>query len=135
MNADDNNNSKKIRVLLVEDDNIIQIVHSSYLEKLGCEVDIAGHGKEALDLMGNHYDIVFMDMGLPDIDGTILVKEFRKKTKHLKHIPIIAITGYSSESSRQDYLDAGTDDIAIKPVFLEQLEVLLGKYCSAWKNL
>lgn len=123
-----NNDKRKLKVLLVEDDNIIQIVHSSYLEKLGCDVDIVGLGKEALVKINNQYDIIFMDMGLPDIDGTILVKEFRKKTG--KHVPIIAITGYSSETSREDYLAAGTDDIAIKPVFLEQLESLLGKYCG-----
>jgi hypothetical protein len=120
---------KRYKALLIEDDNIIQIVHSSYLQKLGCEVDIARHGKEALDLIHNPYDIIFVDMGLPDIDGTILVKEFRKRAFN-QHIPIIAITGYKSESSRQDFLAAGTDDIAIKPVFLEQLEVLLEKYCS-----
>lgn len=91
-------------------------------------MDIARHGKEALDLMHNPYDIIFVDMGLPDIDGTILVKEFRKRAFN-QNIPIIAITGYKSESSRQDFLAAGTDDIAIKPVFLEQLGVLLEKYC------
>lgn len=125
-----NNNIKKIKVLLVEDDAIVQIVHNNYLQELNCLVDIASNGKEALEKLNGVYDLVFLDMGLPDIHGMDVIKEFRKRTLGKKQTPIISLTGYSAESSKQDFIKAGVEEVMIKPVFLEQLEKIIQKYCG-----
>lgn len=118
----------KLKVLLIEDDATVRIVHSSFLEKLGYEVDIACHGKEALERIDKHYDLILVDMGLPDILGIDVVKEFRQKSKRGSQLPIIALTGYSTETSKQDFLASGVDRVIIKPVFLEELGEILLQY-------
>ena len=81
MTAFNNNDSTyKLKVLLVEDDEIVQIVHNNYLQALNCFVDIANNGQEALEKLNGTYDLVFLDMGLPDIHGMDVIKEFRKRT-------------------------------------------------------
>lgn len=120
----------KLKVLLIEDDAIVRIVHMNFLEELGYEVDIACHGTEALTMVDNPYDLILMDMGLPDILGTEVVKEFRRRLTKEKRTPIIALTGYSSESSKLDFLASGIDEVIIKPVFFEQLEQILLQYHS-----
>jgi len=116
-------------VLLVEDDEIVQIIHNNYLEELNCHVDVAINGKEALERLNRTYDLVFLDMGLPDIHGIDVIKEFRKRTLGKKQTPVISLTGYGSESSKREFIDAGVDEVIVKPVFLEQLEKIIQKYC------
>lgn len=118
----------KFKILLIEDDATVRIVHRSFLEKLGYEVEIACNGKDALDKINNRYDLILVDMGLPDILGTDVVKEFRKKSVNRKTLPILALTGYSTESSRHDFLASGIDKVILKPVFLEQLDEILKQY-------
>jgi CheY-like chemotaxis protein len=115
----------KPKILLIEDDAIVRVVHANFLEGLGCLVDIVVNGKEALARLNQCYDLIFMDMGLPDILGVDVTKKFKI---HQPNIPIIALTGYSSESSKQEFLRAGIDEIMIKPVFIEQLEKILLTY-------
>ena len=124
-----NNSTNKLRVLLVEDDEIVQIIHNNYLEELNCHVDVAINGKEALERLNRTYDLVFLDMGLPDIHGIDVIKEFRKRTLGKKQTPVISLTGYGSESSKREFIDAGVDEVIVKPVFLEQLEKIIQKYC------
>ncbi len=119
-----------LKVLLVEDDAIVQIIHKNYLEQLVGTVEIANNGKEALALMNNDYDLIFMDMGLPDIHGTDVVKEFRERTLGKSHVPIVSLTGYGSASSQQEFLKSGVDQVIIKPVFIEQLEKVIKQYCG-----
>jgi CheY-like chemotaxis protein len=128
------NTEKKRKILLVEDDLIVQIVHQNYLQELGCEVDLVGNGKAALAAIDNYYDLIFMDIGLPDILGTEIIKEFRKKYVKKKDVPIIVLTGFSSESSKQEFLASGANDVAIKPIFLDQLENILVRYCTPAEN-
>lgn len=131
MTALNNNDSThKLKVLLVEDDEIVKIVHNNYLQELDCFVDIASNGKEALEKLNSTYDLVFLDMGLPDIHGIDVIKEFRKRTRGKKQTPVVSLTGYGAESSKQEFMSAGVDDVMVKPVFLEQLEKIIQKYCK-----
>jgi CheY-like chemotaxis protein len=116
---------KKLKVLLIEEDAIVRIVHKSFLEKLNYEVEIACNGTEALENVNDYFDLILMDMGLPDILGTEVVKEFRRRLSKEKAVPIIALTGYSSETSKRDFLAVGVDEVVIKPVFFEQLDQIL----------
>ena len=131
INAQSNpNKTRKLKILLVEDDAIVEFIHKSYLEELVETVDIARNGKDALKLLNNVYDLVFMDMGLPDISGKDVVQEFRKKSVASKHTPVVSLTGYGSETSKQEFLKAGVDEVMVKPVFLEDLEKVIQKYCE-----
>lgn len=121
--------SNKLKILLVEDDAIVEIIHKNYLESLVETLHIARNGHEALEKLNDHYDLVFMDMGLPDISGKDVIIKIRKKMKN-KHIPIVSLTGYGSESNKQEFLNAGADEVMIKPVFIDQLKEIIEKYCN-----
>jgi CheY-like chemotaxis protein len=119
------------KILLVEDDALVRIVHRNFFEELGCVIDIACNGKEALEFLDKHYTLIFMDMGLPDMLGIEVTKEFKKRNPN---VPIIALTGYSSETSKQEFLNSGVDEIIIKPVFFEQLEKILVHYIPEYSK-
>ncbi|MGB6977465.1 MAG: response regulator [Gammaproteobacteria bacterium] len=121
----------KPRVLLVEDDKMIQFIHKRILAKLGCNVVVAESGKETLNMLSNSYDMVFMDMGLPDIAGPDILKQFRdaEDTKH--HTPIIAVTGFGTENDAQTFLAAGADEVLVKPVKREEFQKKLDWYFSS----
>lgn len=115
---------KKCRVLLVEDNPIVQKVHRNILEKIGCEVDLAENGCDALVKSKNLYDLIFMDIGLPGMDGlqvTTYIRQFNSDA----HIPIITLTAYGDEEAKANSLAAGSDEVITKPVsFFEFLRVL-----------
>ncbi len=124
-------NTNALRILLVEDDEIVEIIHRNYLEQLAGIVHVARNGKEALEKLNDHdYDLVFMDMGLPDISGKEVVKRFREGGLENAHIPIVSLTGYGSESNEREFINAGVNEVMVKPVFLEQLEEIIQKYCQ-----
>ncbi|KTD49814.1 response regulator [Legionella quateirensis] len=105
-------------ILVVEDNPIAQIVAKSILSKLKCSADIAESGKKALDAWKNHhYDLIFMDIGLPDMDGyevthLIRVHELTKKT----HTPIIALTAHAGDENKKRCIDAGMNAVLAKPL-------------------
>ncbi len=127
---------KKKRVLLIDDEEKIQFIHSEFLKELNCEVDKAGDGKEALHILIQNpkYDLIFVDMGLPGMSGPDLVRTYRQKEKFLNiHTPIIAITGYSSQKDKDAFIDSGVDEVLIKPVTIEQLEKVIQNYAETSK--
>ncbi|STX61026.1 response regulator [Legionella birminghamensis] len=110
--------SAEHRVLVVEDNIIAQHAARSLLSKLQCAVDIAEDGKTALDLWKTqHYDLILMDIGLPDVDGyevthAIRVQELTKKT----HTPIIALTAHAGDENKKRCIDAGMNAVLTKPL-------------------
>ncbi|WP_298624433.1 response regulator [uncultured Legionella sp.] len=105
-------------VLVVEDNPIAQIVAKSILSKLNCAADIAETGKKAVESWkSHHYDLIFMDIGLPDMDGyevthLIRVHELAKKT----HTPIIALTAHAGDENKKRCIDAGMNAVITKPL-------------------
>ena len=120
--------SEKYPVLLVEDEPIVRKVHKLFLEKIGLEVDLAENGMQALSKSDNHYSLIFMDMGLPDISGAEVITEIRKRELGKQHTPIIMLTGYVQEEIKQQSLAAGADEVAIKPIKLEEFKKILERY-------
>lgn len=119
-----------IKVLVIEDVKMIQKILSIYLNQLELSYDIAGSGKAALDLIArNAYDIIFMDVGLPDIDGITLTETLRKKIETQK-LPIIALTAHSDSEVREACKNYGMDDFLVKPVSLTQIQEIISKYTS-----
>ncbi len=120
-------NQKQIRckILLVEDDAIIQVVHKQYLENLECEVTIATTGNEAIRLMAEDFDLVLMDIGLPDLNGFETTVVIRMREDGNPRVPIIGLTGYSDDVAREKCLAAGMDAILTKPIQLKELQEVI----------
>jgi two-component system aerobic respiration control sensor histidine kinase ArcB len=117
-------------ILIVEDNPINQMVMQAMLANLGCKVDVANNGEEAIKLFKkNEYDLIFMDIGLPDMDGLQVTKSLLQIEKKLqrKSIPIIALTAHVMEDDRNNCLNAGMTDMLTKPIVYAQLVELLKK--------
>ncbi len=109
----------KIRVLIVEDNRVNQIVAKNLLAESGFDSDIANNGCEACDAVRkNSYDIVLMDCQMPDMDGyeaTDLIRKWERE-QGKKRIPIIALTANATKEDVQKCLDAGMDAYSSKPI-------------------
>jgi two-component system, sensor histidine kinase and response regulator len=109
------------RVLLVEDNDINQQVARELLEDAGLSVDVASDGRVALDMVQRAaYDLVFMDMQMPVMDGLAATRRLRA-TAGLGWLPIVAMTANAMESDRQRCLEAGMNDVVVKPIDPEAL--------------
>jgi len=118
--------AKKLHILLVEDHPVIQRVHSAMLEKLGCTVDIADSASTTMDLFSkNKYDLIFMDIGLPDVTGLEITTMIRNREGNKRHTPIVALTAYGHEEDQNTFLKGGVDEVAVKPVPPEELRRLV----------
>ncbi len=124
------NGRKKLRVLVAEDNETNQIVARRFLERIGCEADLAADGVEALRRLGEKsYDAVLMDCQMPEMDGYTATRQIRAGAVAGldPRIPIIALTAFAQSSDRQKCLDAGMDDYLTKPLRLEILQQALGR--------
>jgi len=103
------------RILLVEDNDINQLVAQDLLEAVGLTVDVADDGQVSLDMIQRaSYDLVFMDMQMPVMDGLAATREIRKISR-LSGMPIIAMTANAMEQDRLRCIEAGMDDVLVKP--------------------
>ena len=103
-------------VLLVDDNEINRQVASTILLKVGCQVDVANNGYEAIEKVKTRpYQIVFMDIQMPEMDGITATAEI-KKLKLQQQPVIIAMTAYSMQDERKNILEAGLDDYLAKPI-------------------
>jgi two-component system, sensor histidine kinase and response regulator len=104
------------RVLLVEDNDINQQVARELLEDAGLVVEVADNGQVALDMVQRaFYDLVFMDMQMPLMDGITATREIRK-IGWLGRLPIVAMTANAMEQDRRRCIEAGMNDAVIKPI-------------------
>ena len=116
-------------VLVVEDNLINQKIARMMLEDLGCKVDVVGNGSEVLDKVDKlpGYDLVFMDVGLPDMSGYDIVSKIRE-CPDLQSLPIIAMTAHILERDRRQAYHSGMNNIVAKPVTYEQIRTVLEQY-------
>ncbi|MES2129969.1 MAG: response regulator [Pseudomonadota bacterium] len=111
-----------VRLLLVEDNELNQLVARSILERLGASVECAGNGALAvarLEAEPKRYDLVLMDVQMPVMDGYAATRQIRDRL-HLD-IPVLAMTAGVTESEQREYTAAGMDDLIAKPIDIEQL--------------
>jgi two-component system sensor histidine kinase/response regulator len=117
------------RTLVVDDGTTNQKVGRLMLENLGCRVDVAANGKEAIQMLDLlPYDAVFMDCEMPEMDGYEATAEIRRKHTGAKRLPIIAMTAKAITGDRERCLAAGMDDYISKPVRVEDLEAALQRW-------
>ncbi|MBU3952717.1 MAG: response regulator [Proteobacteria bacterium] len=124
---------RKIRILLAEDNLINQKVALKMLFKIGYQVDAVVNGKEALDaLRKTDYDLVLMDCQMPELDGYNTTKEIRKPASNVKNstIPVIAMTAHAMKGDRDKCIESGMDDYLTKPVKIKELSEMLNKWLS-----
>jgi two-component system sensor histidine kinase/response regulator len=113
--------AKGLQVLLVEDNLVNQEFASEALRRLGHAVTIAADGGQALSLLRtNRYDVVFMDVQLPGIDGIEVTRRFREHESGVR-TPIYAITAHTMREERDRCLASGMDGVLVKPIEIEDL--------------
>ncbi len=113
-----------LRILLAEDNAINQMVAIQMLKRLGYSADVAGNGLEVLQAIERQpYDVVLMDVQMPEMDGLMAAQEIRKLWP--KGPRIIAITAYALKGDRERCLAAGMDDYISKPIVIEELRRVL----------
>lgn len=114
------------QILAVDDNPINLRILQKTLVRLGCEVDLATNGREALDAIGGRlYDIVLMDWEMPVMDGLETTMAIRQLPEPACRIPIIAVTAHALPGDRETCLRAGMDDYLSKPVKVERLSAAL----------
>ncbi len=110
---------KQIRILIADDNILNQKLISTYLKKSGYSGDAVSNGKEALEALKNtDYDIVLMDLTMPEMDGFEATRQIRSPKSQVlnKDVPIIAITAHTQEEDIQDCLNAGMNNCVTKPI-------------------
>jgi PAS domain S-box-containing protein len=118
--------SQDLQILLAEDNIVNQMVMSRMLNKLGYHADLATNGVEVLRSLENQsYDLILMDVQMPEIDGFEATRAIRKRWPSGDQPKIIAITAYALKGDREKCLDAGMDGYMSKPVKLDDLSEIL----------
>jgi PAS domain S-box-containing protein len=118
-----------LRVLLVEDNAVNQRLGVRILDKLGCSIDMAGNGLEAIDMaLGRHYDLILMDCRMPEMDGYAATREIRRREEAGARVPIIALTAHAVTGAREECMAAGMDDFITKPLAAGDLERVLVRW-------
>lgn len=120
------------RVLVAEDNSVNLKVAVKMLEKLGCRVDSAANGKEAMEMLQvAPYDMVYMDCQMPIMDGyeaTMAIRKREKLGKNDEHTPIVAMTAHAMQGDREKCLRHGMDDYISKPVRKSDFERTLERW-------
>jgi len=121
-----------LRVLLAEDNPVNQLLASRLLEKRGHRVVVAANGREALAALEKEsYDLVLMDIQMPEMDGLEATAAIREKEKGSGiHQPVIALTAHAMKGDRERCLAGGMDGYLSKPIRLQELDELLEAYVA-----
>jgi len=117
---------KKVKILLVEDNELNQKFALAVLKRLGYVTDVAKNGLVALELIqANKYDLVLMDIQMPEMNGIEATLAIRKleAANIIERVPIIAVTAFAMEHDRRNCFDAGMDDFLSKPFKPAELEL------------
>jgi signal transduction histidine kinase/DNA-binding NarL/FixJ family response regulator len=116
------------RVLVVEDNPVNQLLLHEQLRRLGCEIQLATSGVEALRALDEReFDLVLMDVQMPDLDGLATTAEIRRHERH-RRLPIVAVTAHALRGDRERCLAAGMDDYLAKPVTQDALAEMLRRW-------
>ena len=123
----------KLHILLAEDTEIIAKVITTFLQQEGHIVTHVGNGKAALEALqrDDSYDLVLMDMRMPEMTGLDVTRQWRQIEPGHKHIPIIALTANSTTIERNQCFEAGMDQFITKPVSQARLMEVIQEVVQA----
>jgi CheY-like chemotaxis protein/HPt (histidine-containing phosphotransfer) domain-containing protein len=118
-----------LQILLAEDNPVNQMTATTMFEKLGHAVVVANNGREAIDKINEQaFDIVFMDVQMPEMDGVTATGEIRKREESTRrHIPIVAMTAHAMKGDKEKCLEAGMDDYVSKPIRRKDLADVIAR--------
>jgi two-component system sensor histidine kinase/response regulator len=121
-------------ILMAEDNEINQFFLSEVLSGKGYTFEVVSNGNEALDMLAGEqeFDLVLMDCQMPELDGYDATRKLRTREidESLPHMPVIAMTAHAMEGDREKCLAAGMDDYLAKPLQIEELDRVLGKWLT-----
>jgi len=120
--------SSTVSVLLVENEILAQRVSVSMLEEIGCLVDVADSASQAIELANNQYDIIFMDLGLPDKSGVLVSKEIRENSQANRNAYIVALTAHAGIEEQIHCKEVGMNDFLTKPASLDDFKRVIADY-------
>jgi len=125
-----------LRILLAEDNKVNQAVAIRTVQKLGHSLVVANNGKEALALLAQQaFDLVLMDIQMPEMDGITATKAIREAEKQTQsHLPIIAMTAHAMKGDREYCLEAGMDGYVSKPIRARELEEAIIRAARKWSG-
>lgn len=117
---------KKLKILLVEDVEIAQAATLNVLQFLDCSVDLAAKGGQALELLKkNRYNLIVLDLGLPDTDGFKLAKSILHPVDQSIPTPVAVLTIHSDDAYKKRCMDIGISAFWVKPLQIENIKQLL----------
>ena len=126
---------RTLRILLAEDNVVNQQLARAVLVKAGHHVDVVGNGIEAINsLRAQPYDLVLMDVHMPEMDGVTAARAIRDLPGEIGHIPIVALTANAMKGDREKYLAAGMTDYLSKPFDPKSLFSAIAKYGGGNSN-
>lgn len=124
-----------MKILLVEDNLMNQKVVMFNLKKLNCEITPVSNGKEALEIFKNNkYDLILMDLMLPEMNGydiTVEIRKFEKQNDVQKTVIIIALTANTYENDKERCISIGMNEYISKPFSAQQLIETIQKYITS----
>ena len=122
---------KSKRILIVDDEKDIQEIISYNLTKEGYEVETASSGTDALNYLNKKFDLIILDIMMPNMDGLTLCKQIQKSNDINKNTPIIFLTAKGDETDEVVGLEIGADDYIIKPI---KIKILLARIKAAMRR-
>ncbi len=127
---------RHMRILVVEDNPSSQIVAATMLQLIGCKVDVVSCGRDAVTMVSrHHYDIVFMDCNMPEMDGFEATDEIRRLEGNKKHTIIVALTANAINGFRSKCLAAGMDEYLSKPIRSNKLQEIVTRWAAPHRPL
>jgi two-component system sensor histidine kinase/response regulator len=127
---------QKVRILVVEDNLMNQKLAVTIMQKAGYGVDAVENGIEAIEaLKRSAYDLVFMDVQMPEMDGYEATKAIRRMERENRYTPIIAMTAHAMKGDREKCLSAGMDDYIAKPLDLPEVVRSIEKWTKSSEDI
>lgn len=122
----------QLKILLAEDNRVNQMVIGAMIAKLGHVLEVVENGAQAIDaLRRQNYDLVLMDVQMPEMDGPTATQWIRASGTEMADIPIIALTANALDGHREKYLAAGMSDYVPKPIDIEELAKAIARQTGA----
>ncbi len=120
----------KMKVLIVEDNPVNQTLMKKFMNKLFIECMVAANGREAIDLFQKEsFCMIFMDCEMPIMDGFTATSKIRQiEEEREEHVPIVAVTAYTSEHDKRRCIEAGMDFHIPKPVTIHVIKQIMETY-------
>jgi PAS domain S-box-containing protein len=124
-----------VRILIAEDNDINRLLAVKLFERLGYKADAVPNGKLAYDaVLNGEYDLVFMDVQMPEMDGYDSTRAIRSALKITTQPAIIAMTAFAGEKEKNTCLEAGMNDHISKPIMLDDLEIMIRRWADIKAN-